>query len=134
MSDRGFQTRLRVSLELRNNSWRWTMRCKGCGLFRWHSSFPVVARQQFSVLWHTLQAPNETAGDAIHRAHVSRFLPCLSGHTRRVISGARRHGVALLRSLRRTPFGSWFLPKGHPPRKRDLALGSRASRSGFANG
>jgi hypothetical protein len=63
-----------------------------------------------------------------------QFLPCLSGHSLRVISGARRHGVVLLRSSRRTPFGSWFLPEGRPPRKHDLALGSRASRSGFAKG
>jgi hypothetical protein len=134
MSRRGFQTWLRGSLELRNNSWRWTMRCRGFGLFRRQPSCLVVARKQFGVIWHTPQAPNETGGDAIHRALVSRFLPCLSSHARRVISGARRHGAALLHSLRRTPFGSWFLPKGHPPRKRDLALGSRASRSGFANG
>ena len=134
MFDRGFQTRLRVSMELRNNSWRWTMGCKWHGLFRRRSSFPVVARKQFSVLWHTLQEPNEAVGDTVHAAYVSRFLPSLSSHTHRVISGARRLGVALLRSLRRTPFGSWFLPKGRPPRKHDLALGSRASRSGFANG
>jgi|HubBroStandDraft_2_1064218.scaffolds.fasta_scaffold289550_2 hypothetical protein len=30
------------------------------------------------------------------------------------------------------PFRSWFLPKGHPPRKHDLALGSRAHSLGFA--
>ena len=134
MSRRGFQTRLKVSLELRNNSWRWTMQSRGFGLFRRRPSCLVVARQQFSVMWHMPQAPNETAGDAIHRALVSRFLPCLSSPAHRVISGARRHCVALLHSLQRTPFGSWVLPKGHPPRKHDLALGSRASRSGFANG
>lgn len=89
-------------------------------------------------------------------------LPCLSGHTLRGFSCARRHGVALLRLTTPSrnnrvlgapgyspPFGSWFLPKGHPPRKRNLALGSMAhyhpstqrpragdpvSRSGFANG
>jgi len=30
------------------------------------------------------------------------------------------------------PFRSWFLPKGHPPRKHDLALGSRAHSLGSA--
>jgi len=72
MSRRGFQTRLRVSLELRNNSWRWTMRSGGFGLFRRQPSCFVVARKQFGVMWHMPQAPNETAGDAIHRVLSAR--------------------------------------------------------------
>jgi hypothetical protein len=42
-------------------------------------------------------------------------------------SGPFRRPAALRRSASATPpFRSWFLPRGHPPRKRDLALGSRA--------
>src|SRR5579863_8513545 len=44
-------------------------------------------------------------------------------------SGPFQRPAALRRSASATPsFGSWFLPKGHPPRKRDLALGSRTTR------
>ena len=44
-----------------------------------------------------------------------------------------RRPAALRRSASATPpFGSWFLLKGHPSRKRDLALGSRAHSPRFA--
>ena len=72
----------------------------------------------------------EPVGDAIHEPLVSGFLPCLSGHALRVNAGARRHGAALLRSPRGTPFGSWFLPfRGALQESTTWHLGAGTARS-----
>jgi hypothetical protein len=77
-------------------------------------------------------------------AHVTSSLSRLSSGTAKRTSGCARRCTVVLR-FGSPPFGSWFLPlRGHPPRKRALALGSShpsrpsrlsaPSRSGERNG
>ena len=66
--------------------------------------FPVAA-SAFPLSW---------SSDAFRGQHL-RYISRSSQAPLRGKTGARRHGAALLRSLRRTPYGSWFLPEQFPP-------------------
>jgi hypothetical protein len=61
-----------------------------------------------------------------HRAPFLPYFPSSPSVTRSVLfprPAARRRSASAT-----PPCGSWFLPEGHPPRKRGLALGSGAPR------
>lgn len=59
-------------------------------------------------------SPLSWSSDAFRGQHL-RYISRSSQAPLRGKTGARRHGTALLRSLRRTPYGSWFLPEQFPP-------------------
>jgi hypothetical protein len=129
MSYRGFQTRPVRPSALYRNQRPQTQRVTVHGRFR-RPIFVVVTTRGFGRIAVGIVILFRSHAAVRSIKHSSpRFLPCLSGHTLRVKSGARRHLVLCF-----MPFGFRFLPVGALRKSRPAALGSRASRSGFANG
>ena len=104
-----------------------TERCTARGRFLRPSPVPV-AQRRFRIVQCGVGPTRKPLAMRSMKRWSSVSLPCLSGHTLRAFSGARRHVAALL------PDSSPKASLGPCSRTRVSALGSRASRSGFAKG